>query len=352
MVQAGANPVDPDVIFEITAAKALPLSTAGSDDDIRDAGEGGFSFYDAAGRYRLTFTFTAKRTPLKQGKVSFAVPDGWSPPTKTAGTEGFIKKVGGGELDDPSGQRISISKLDLDIGDWSVSVIYGAVNDPADAREDDMVGALVHHVAGEVTIESRFDVDGDGSIDDYASNEIGLTVGNVAAGSGTATIRPDSVEAGSIVSPTVTYTAQGTMDGGQVALQMPPDWGDLQNEDDTKDNYVQVTASGGTLGDWATSGDTVEVNLDKFAKGNTVRFALKNVVAQPSNIGVANFMIFSAGEAGDDLEPVVGEAPPDAGIPMRVLICRSCSDGFIEPTALMIPSATYVRITTVISGLQ
>ena len=310
VVQAGANPVDPDVTFEITEATALPLSTAGSDDDIRNAGLGGFSFYDAAGRYRLKFTFTAKRTPLKQGKVSFALPTGWSPPTKTAGTEGYIKIDGPGTLDDPSGQRISISELDLDI-DASTSVIYGAVNIPADARDDDMVGAVVHHVAGEVTIESEFDVDGDGSIRKYASNEIGLTVGNVAAGSGTATMRDDTVEAGSIVSPTVVYEAQGTMDGGQVALQMPPDWGDLQNENDTKDNYVQVTSSGGTLGDWATSGDTVEVILADFDKGDTVRFALKNVVAQPSNIGVTNFTIYSAGEAGDSLEAVVGEEPPD-----------------------------------------
>ena len=129
-----------------------------------------------------------------------------------------------------------------------------------------MVGAVTHHVAGAVKVESRFDVDGDGSIDDYPSNEIGLTVGNVAAGSGTATIRDDTVEAGSIVSLTVEYKAQGTMDGGKVALQMPPDWGDLQDENDTKDNYVQVTPS--TLEDWATSGDTVEVNLPtNFAIG-------------------------------------------------------------------------------------
>ena len=75
-----------------------------------------------------------------------------------------------------------------------------------------------------------------------ASNEINLTVGNVAAGSGTATIRPSSVEAGSIVSLTVVPTRQqGTMTGGQVALQMPADWGDLQQTEADEDNYVQVT---------------------------------------------------------------------------------------------------------------
>ena len=73
----------------------------------------------------------------------------------------------------------------------------------------------------------------------------------------------------------------------------------------TKDNYVQVTPSGGTLeAAGATNGDIVVVNLDtNFAiENDTVRFALENVVAQPSNLGVVGFKIYSAGQVGDDLE--------------------------------------------------
>ena len=82
-LQAESNPADPDVTFEITQAEALPLSTLGAEADAT-AGVGGFNLYDAAGRYRLTFKFTAERTPIRNGKVWFAVPDGWSPPKTTS----------------------------------------------------------------------------------------------------------------------------------------------------------------------------------------------------------------------------------------------------------------------------
>ena len=333
VLQAESNPIDPDVTFQITEAKALPLSTAGARADA-EAGIGGFNLYDAAGRYRLTFKFTAERTPIRNGKVWFTLPNGWSKPEKDAGKLGYTKFS---YTKDPdlnstrpdaltpelavSGQKITISKLDLDRVDnditdapSEITITYGEKNNPADAVDDDMLGALAQKAAGAAKIESRFDVDGDGPISrktGRASNEINLTVGNVAAGSGKATIGPDSVEAGSIVSLTVVYTAAGTMTDGQVALQMPADWGDLQQTEADEDNYVQVTSSGGTLGDWDTNDDTVEVNLGAFDEGDRVRFALSNVVAQPSNLGVVNFLIYSAGNAGESLELVVGEEPRD-----------------------------------------
>ena len=108
------------------------------------------------------------------------------------------------------------------------------------------------------------------------------------------------------------YTADGTMDGGRVALQMPENWGDLQQDDDTANNYVQVTSSGGTIDDdWDVTDDIVEVDLTTFGEDNRVNFALKNVVAQPSNLGVVNFTIYSAGKGGEELDLVVGEQPPD-----------------------------------------
>ena len=190
--------------------------------------------------------------------------------------------------------------------------MYGAKSSPPDAVDDDMLGALAQpNAAANVKITSTFDVDDGGRIRGRASNEINITVENTAAGSGTATISPRTVEAGSIRSLTAVFRADGTMDGGQVDLQMPEDWGDLQQTDADEDNFVQVTGSGGTLGDWDTNGDIVQVNLATFDDGDTVRFALSNVVAQPSQLGVANFLIRSAGKAGESLEPVVGEEPPD-----------------------------------------
>ena len=331
VLQAEQNPIDPDVTFEITEAVALPLSTAGATDTLRTAGPGGFGYYDAAGRYRITFKFTAVRTPIKDGVVTVDLPDGWSPPKTDKGVLGYTMETYAKEwtdddvIPDPqapvlavSGQKITITKLDLDrVGEDntnapnSITIVYGQASSPADAETDDMLGALAQADAGDEVIKTTFDVGGGNTIRPSPSNEISLTVGNVAAGSGTATIRPSSVEAGSVVSVTVAYKAQGTMDGGQVVLQMPDGWGDLQKDDADEENYVQVTASGGTVGEWFTNEDVVDVNLGTFDENDTVRFALTNVVAQPSNLGVANFTIYSAGKAGETLSLVVGEEPPD-----------------------------------------
>ena len=234
VLQAEANPTDPDVTFEIESASALPLSSAGHSGSIITE-SGGFDAYDAAGRYRIIFKFTAVRTPLKQGSVSVNLPPtGWSNFSKDPGTLGYTtwtpEAAGGearaadseadGEASGYGSLKFTIAKLDLDIGQ-SVSITYGANTAPDDAVLDDMVGALAQPNAGDVIIKSRFDVDVSGGIKDRASNEINLTVGNVAAGSGTATIRPSSVEAGSLVNLTVAFVARGTMDGGRVALQMP-----------------------------------------------------------------------------------------------------------------------------------
>ena len=217
VLQADANPTDPDVTFEIFKAEALPLSTLGSGVEAT-AGQGGFGFYDAAGRYRITFKFTAVRTPLKQGKVALTLPAGWSPPKLEKGVLGHTTASAGTPA--VGGQTITLTKLDLAL-EGEVTIVYGAPPGPLMTVPDDMLGALAQADAGDEIIKSIFDVDDGGSIRQRASNEVNLTVGNVAAGSGTATIRPSSVEAGSIVSLTVTYTATGTMNGGQVALQMP-----------------------------------------------------------------------------------------------------------------------------------
>ena len=342
-LQAEANPTDPDVAFEIESASALPLSSAGHIGSIITE-SGGFDAYDAAGRYRITFKFTAVRTPLKQGSLLIELPSNWSNFSKDPGTLGYTtwtrsEGTGLGEGKGYGSLKFTITKLDLDIGQ-SVSITYGVNAGPVDAVIDDMVGAFAQPDAGDVVIKSRFDVDPSGGIADQASNEINITVGNVAAGSGTATIRGDTVEAGSIVSLTVAFVAQGTMDGGRVALQMPDNWGDLQQDDAAADNYVKVTNVGGTLGDWDTNDDIVEANLATFNKGNTVRFALENVVAQPSNLGVVNFTIYSAGTDGEDLDIVVGQAPPDgaytnAGANLEMLLGRvyrtDCIDDDTDP---------------------
>ena len=127
MLQADANPTDPDVTFEMSQAIALPLSTLGSPGALRTATVGGFGFYDAAGRYRLTFRFTAERTPLKQGKVTFTMPAGWSNFSDKAGL-GFTSYTSEGVVGhEPSGygsRTFTIKKLDLEIGQTCLHCVW------------------------------------------------------------------------------------------------------------------------------------------------------------------------------------------------------------------------------------
>ena len=243
VLQAEQNPLDPDVTFEITEAKELPLSTQGASILLRTAGAGGFGYYDAAGRYRLTFKFTAKRTPLKEGTVTVKLPDDWSPPKTDKKTLGYTKitytKGDDAAKPDPatpkltvSGQKITISNLDLDrVGSVydvtdapdNITIVYGEATNPDDAETDDMRGALSQPDAGDEVIKTTFDVDGDGGIGSSPSNEVPLIVGNAPKGSGTATIRPFRVEAGSVVSLNVVYKAAGN-DGWRPSRSADARW--------------------------------------------------------------------------------------------------------------------------------
>ena len=306
VVEADANTTSPDVTFDISTATALPLSTLAAATAKTTRATSGFTSYDAAGRYRITFKFTLVRTPFKKGEVSFTLPTGWSAPNDKKGTPGYTVasqgKISFG------GQTVTVSELTLDKG-ATFTVVYGENVDPPDGVGDNMVGAFVQPNAGDVKITSKFDVDGSGGIASQSSNTLSVRVENVVAGSGTATITPSKVEAGSITDLTVRFKGQGTMDGGRVTLQMPDNWGDLQNNDAKGDNYVEVTPSS-VVDSFNTDDDMVRVNLSTFGKDSTVTIKLKNVIVQPSTLGVTAFIIKSAGTNGETPTLVVGQPPP------------------------------------------
>ena len=75
----------------------------------------------------------------------------------------------------------------------------------------------------------------------YNAGTVEIEVTNAADGYGNATISPSEVSAGSIDEEiTIDFTAVGTMDGGAVRLVIPDDWGNLQDDDATEANYVEV----------------------------------------------------------------------------------------------------------------
>ena len=140
------------------------------------------------------------------------------------------------------------------------------------------------------------------------AGRVEVEVTNVADGSGSATISPSGANATARAGSTdnritITFTAAGTMSGGQVAFEIPEGWGDMQDDSAQANNHVAIRAGGGgTLDDTnpAYVGRRIAVaNLEDFEKGNTVTFTYSNAEA-PGDIGIWPFLVSSAGASPID----------------------------------------------------
>ena len=207
--------------------------------------------------------------------------------------------------------EIAVEELALSAPDNSVSVTYGGK--PKKARVSD--------TAATQTIEGMFQAylgarsRGAGTVE--------VTITNAQDGSGTATIDPgagESVRAGSLENLIVaTFEAAGTMDGGSVSFEPATDWGDLQ-QDPTKLNYidVQVSGRGAELGVVDYGSRIVVANLMTLPPGGEVEFTYgggtvddSNGAQAQSDIGIADFIIKSAGSANGQLKELSGEELTD-----------------------------------------
>ena len=266
--------------------------------------------YNAASKQMVVFQFTAENTAIKGGSVSFRVPNGWTRPVAVdadnvvAGEVSAAVSTGGTIGDISPGVETTIPVTALP-QDGTITVTY---------RD-----AIVQHNADTVDIIGEFRASPADRIDRRAGR-IEVEVLNVEDGSGTATMStgtspPYTVRAGRVHNTiTVTFTAAGTMNGGQVALERPNDWGDMQEEDADEPNYVTVTANGGTLDPTNASyvGREVAIaNLEDFGKTNTVTFTISNAEA-PSDLGVDAFVVKSAGSRDGLLTELVGDGPEPA----------------------------------------
>ena len=260
----------------------------------------GQNSFSAGSMQEIEFRFTAQGTPIQGGRVSFTIPAALgSAPADAEAVGRVIASVSGGALekDEPtvSGRTINVAIKNMDVGD-SVTVLYGSDDKKADHK------ALIHHVAGEVKIRGTFRSSA-GASTRTATGEAVITVTNVEDGTGAAVLNPTSVEAGSISGNAieVVFTASGTMDGGKVVLERPAGWGDMQNTDPTKRNYVRTTGSGVASLDVAAN--QAIATIGKLAKGGSFRFLYGGGTAGDANgidvdvdPGTAQFMIKSDGE--------------------------------------------------------
>ena len=198
------------------------------------------------------------------------------------------------------------SNITADTND-SITVQYGT-------GTGDNRGMVQNRAAANLEIVGRFKT-GSSSGAHPAATPISVRVGNVAAGSGTAMITTPSnhkVEAGSKDNNiTIVYRAAGTMNGGQVRLRSPANWGTLQETDAKAANHIRVTASSSMVDQAAISYGPryVLVPLKAVEANQTISFMFSNVKAQ-TTIGIAQFTIESAGGPSDGLMRLMGEPLP------------------------------------------
>ena len=204
----------------------------------------GDGMYPAASKQSIQFRFTAEATPIRDGSVSFKVPSALgSAPAKsdaedTAGTVDV--SIDGGKLEGAektdqikvSGSTITVHIESLDIA-GSVTVTYGK----GTGKSATVVGNKAQDVK---VIGSYKTITGV-----RPAGTATVKILNVADGAAkSVTIDDQQVEAGSNHSVIeVKFTALGTMDGGQVSLELPGSgWGPFQR-DPAQRNYIEISGN-------------------------------------------------------------------------------------------------------------
>ncbi len=262
----------------------------------------------------LEFKFTAETTAIRDGYVSFTIPAALgTAPTIKDKTPGRVTVSTSGRLQNNykstliSGRTITVQIQRLDVS-GNVTVKYG-----------DDKAALLHHEASTIKIPGTFRTSSSSSV--RTAGEVEIVLGNVPDGKGDATLRPITIEAGSSTEAlTVVYTAEGTMDGGKVSLEIPSGWGAMQN-DPTLPNYIRVepvtpgvsvTSTEPDIGDSGRS--RVIAQIKKLAKGQSFQFiygggtGADSGVEVQDTVGIAAFTIKSDGDGDDVFDFLTGSA--------------------------------------------
>ena len=277
--------------------------------------------YAAASEQTIRFRFKAVNTSIKGGTVSFRMPSaaGWTTPAKPNADADNPGRLTATQYASETAFTANTSPVDLKDKITAGRTVTIAVDGLPKGGIIDIVytAGLVQYTADTVDIIGEFRTRSGAS--PRRAGRVEVEVTNVADGSGTATISPSganaTARAGSTDNTiTIVYTAAGTMNGGQVAFEIPTGWGDMQDSNAQANNHVAIRAGGGGTLD-ATNpsyvGRRVAVaNLEDFEHGDTVTFTYRNAEA-PGDIGIWPFLVSSAGaspiDAGRNLVKLAGE---------------------------------------------
>merc|ERR1711964_495696 len=254
-------------------------------------------------------------------QIRLVTPSGWSNPSGTPGTAGYISSSDtGSKLGYPTfvgntvsylivnvGGRATVAENEITItytdGTAQNSAVAAPETDKTDTRPKFAIQTRVERTDGWTDVKS-----------------IPITVTNAANGTGTAVISPAEIGASSVADYTVTYTAAGTLNGGKVSLDIPTGWTtavglkdadgiDIAN--DLINTATVLVSTTGTLNDADEDGDVVEhlvyagrtvtATLATLSATQTVSFLIKNVQAPTSvSIDIADVTGTTAGRLTAD----------------------------------------------------
>ena len=267
------------------------------------------SFMAAEEMDTLKFTFTAVNTAIKGGQVKFTLPNGWTPMVAPS-TDGKLDKLGELKVSGGGFQIKGTKKTPLSISNGGKTLTLGvpmlALNETVTVVINSYTGT--DEIAHKVTvqnkkteankpeeIEGKFWPSSSRTGTGHTAGKVLVEITNVADGYGTAKITPDSVRAGSDDQEiTVDFTAAGTMDGGAVRLVIPDGWGNLQDDDSTLANYVQVSVRNGGKATANVANRAVIANLTGVEAGSVVRFSYGGGTVKSRNGAEAQATIASA----------------------------------------------------------
>ena len=227
----------PHLIPKMPALYVTKADAAGIDFTIDETN------FPAGSKQKITFSFTASSTPIRDGQVRVRLPSTWSVPpaikeaNATVTLEGPGKvSVSGGTLEETNplipGSLIVVNVDKLELGE-TIEIKYG--------HGETTDRAVVQKMAQEkVPIYGDFRVAANTLI---VTDKEEVNVGYAEDGSGSATIMAspgdNTVQAGSSRSNiNVIFTATGTITG-HVALELPSGWGAFQR-DPIEPNYIEV----------------------------------------------------------------------------------------------------------------
>ena len=279
----------------------------------------GTSSFPAASNSTITFKFTAEKTPIYDGSVSFTIPARLgSEPALPSAAVTVLGRLGapampgtgtgewGGTKDGEPDAASSVSKVGsrgvkiavkrLDLGS-TITIAYG--------KGDDL--SLLHAMKGDVEVRANFETKAGASTRSRDAGTATVTLTNVSDGvAALVMIEPDEIGAGSTTGPIeVTFKAAGSMPDGHVSLEIPAGWGRLQR-DPSKRNYITISGNSNvSLVEPALDGSAIKAvaEIKKLEKDGIFKFVYgggshpaNNGVDVPSRTGVYAFTIRSDGD--------------------------------------------------------